>query len=207
MKQQLKSDETQQALLASAFALFYEQGYKPTSIPQIVARAGLSKGAFYHHFADKQDLGEKTLNQVLRNRIQKGMIEPLQQVSSQGVVALLLEVFTRRIQNFTDEERRLGCPLNNLINELGCGEQVFQKSLKALIDEWKESLQNLLELGQEQGEIRSDVEPLSTATFLISAFEGARGIAKLYPNDQLLQEYLQGLKPYILQLRAQPNTH
>ncbi len=44
------------ALLDAAMALFAEQGYGATSIPDICARAGLTKGAFYSNFPNKDAL-------------------------------------------------------------------------------------------------------------------------------------------------------
>ena len=40
------------------------------------------------------------------------------------------------------------------------------------------------------------------ATYLISSFEGVRGIRKLYNDDQILDEYINGLSLYIDQLKA-----
>src|SRR6202034_2109657 len=44
------------ALLDAALELFADQGYGATSIPEICTRAGLTKGAFYSNFADKDAL-------------------------------------------------------------------------------------------------------------------------------------------------------
>ena len=44
------------ALLDAAFELFAEQGYGATSIPEICGRAGLTKGAFYSNYANKEAL-------------------------------------------------------------------------------------------------------------------------------------------------------
>ena len=48
--------ETKSALLESALALFEERGYPATSVEDIVVGAGLTKGAFYHHFGSKEEV-------------------------------------------------------------------------------------------------------------------------------------------------------
>jgi AcrR family transcriptional regulator len=47
---------TRGALLDSARSLFAERGYHGTAAEEIVQRAGLTRGALYHHFEDKKDL-------------------------------------------------------------------------------------------------------------------------------------------------------
>ncbi|MGN6101053.1 MAG: TetR/AcrR family transcriptional regulator, partial [Devosia sp.] len=45
-----------QELLDIALKLFATRGYDETSVNDVIEAAGLSKGAFYHHFSSKEDL-------------------------------------------------------------------------------------------------------------------------------------------------------
>ncbi|HTZ44539.1 MAG TPA: TetR/AcrR family transcriptional regulator [Jatrophihabitans sp.] len=58
---------TRSRIVAAAVALFAEQGYDATSVNQVVARAGVAKGALYHHFESKDDL----LYEVYRELVER----------------------------------------------------------------------------------------------------------------------------------------
>lgn len=61
-----QGDATRAALVASARELFGEHGYAETSIDEVVARAGVTKGAVYHHFQGKEGLFTAVFEQVYR---------------------------------------------------------------------------------------------------------------------------------------------
>ena len=55
---------TRSALLESAATLFAEKGFAATSLDEVAARARVTKGAVYHHFANKQALFEAVLERL-----------------------------------------------------------------------------------------------------------------------------------------------
>jgi AcrR family transcriptional regulator len=64
-KRLVQGEATRNALVVAARRLFGEQGYAATSTEEIVAAAGVTKGALYHHFGGKQELYRVVLEQVL----------------------------------------------------------------------------------------------------------------------------------------------
>jgi AcrR family transcriptional regulator len=56
--------DTRRALLATARQVFAENGFRATRTEEIVRRAGLTRGALYHHFRDKEDLFRAVFEEV-----------------------------------------------------------------------------------------------------------------------------------------------
>lgn len=51
-----RSKNTKKKIVSSAWRLFYEQGYDHTTVDDIIAESGTSKGSFYHYFEGKDAL-------------------------------------------------------------------------------------------------------------------------------------------------------
>ena len=200
MNQQQKSAQTQQLILDTAFQLFYKNGFKATSVGRVMKATQLTKGAFYHHFKNKQELGVAVITQRLQQRVYNSMIAPL--YTEEGdTVEMLQTIFTQRIQSFSTEEKQAGCPANNFINEIGDTEIAYPRALRRIIEEWKVALMAVLERGKNRQQINLEINSEAVAVYLISAFEGVRGIRKLYHDDLILENYLEAVNRYIQQLR------
>jgi AcrR family transcriptional regulator len=193
-----KSTNTKELILDKAFLLFYENGFANTSVDKIMEATKLTKGAFYHHFKSKKEIGIAVITERIRIRIVENMIEPLRKVDNPR--DLLIDLFTHRINSFSDFEKRNGCPANNFINEIGDSEIAYQLALRSIIEEWKGALIHFIEKGKQTGAFSNEIVSSSVAVYLISAFEGIRGIRKVYHEDSILDAYLDALKHYINQL-------
>lgn len=200
MKQELKSERSKQTIVDVAFALFYEHGFKSTSVDKIMGATALTKGAFYHHYKSKKELGLEIISQKLECAVVKNMIEPLK---APGNALLILEnTFLNRLKSFSLYDKQHGCPMNNFINEIGDYEMAYQSALKNIIEKWKTALVDLIERGKNDNCIDKNISNNAVATYLISAFEGIRGIRKLYNDDVILDDYIAGLSLYLKQLSA-----
>lgn len=62
-------DVRRQELLDCAQTLFFERGYEQASLNDVIAAAGSSKGAFYHHFSSKEELLEALAARLARQAL------------------------------------------------------------------------------------------------------------------------------------------
>ena len=90
-KQQLKSLHTKNDLKAAAAELFAANGYADTSIQDIVRKSGYSIGAFYGHFASKQELATALWMDTMMNDIQETSHPELQFADQERFIEYLIE--------------------------------------------------------------------------------------------------------------------
>ena len=89
-----RGEPTRAALVTAARALFAERGYAGVGTEEVVRRAGLTRGALYHHFRDKQDLFravfEQTEEEIMQTIVARveGIPDPLEELAT-GVRAFL----------------------------------------------------------------------------------------------------------------------
>ncbi|HEV8177740.1 MAG TPA: TetR/AcrR family transcriptional regulator, partial [Gemmatimonadales bacterium] len=69
---------TRDRLLNAAFEEIYRRGFQATSLDTILAKAGVTKGALYHHFPDKAALGYAVVDEVVKGLLLKrwGVLAP-----------------------------------------------------------------------------------------------------------------------------------
>ncbi len=71
-------DATRDKLLHAAFEEIYRRGFQAASLDTILTKAGVTKGALYHHFPDKAALGYAVVDEVVTGLLLKrwGVLEP-----------------------------------------------------------------------------------------------------------------------------------
>lgn len=193
------TDLTRGKLLDAAFCEIHRHGFQAASIAKILQDTGLTKGALYHHFPTKQDLGLAVVDEVILARFEERMFRPLRE--SKRPVATLLKIIDEKLGS-DQEGVVLGCPLNNLIQEMSPLDQTFRQRLSGIVAAWGEIVEDALRRGQATGEVRADVDCRAACLFIISAWEGCVSVAKSMQSPagfamcmRQLQEYIRSLAP------------
>lgn len=194
------SDVTRDKLLKAAFEEIYRSGFQATSLDIILTKARVTKGALYHYFPDKASLGYAVVDEVVKGLLLErwGALEP----PAADPITALQRVLRGRAGGLTSREVELGCPLNNLAQEMSPLDQQFRKRVQATFDIWIDSVAKHLEHGQAEGTVRRDVDPRKMAPFVVASIEGSFGLAKgaqsaamLRSNLDILISFLETLRP------------
>lgn len=186
--QSVRTDATRSALIGAARALFVKQGYAATGTPEIVAAAQVTRGALYHHFADKADLFHAVARQVAQE-----VTEGIAQGASRHrnpVDALLAGA--RAYFATMAEAGRAGLLLLEAPAVLNA-EQLAGLSEMAGFQALQEGLQHLLGDSRPAMPLR-ELTVLLSAAFDRAALAIARGEPSA-PYEQAIRRLLSGLAP------------
>ncbi|MFZ0932251.1 MAG: TetR/AcrR family transcriptional regulator [Syntrophobacteraceae bacterium] len=185
----------------AAFEQFYRNGFQGGSLSQIVEKAGTTKGALFHHFDGKNDLGYAVVEEVILPQIKSRWFDPM--AESVDPVTDLKRAFDRFIKHVMENYRLVhGCPLNNLAQEMSPLDEGFRKRIEKIYAMWRESLTAAFERGIEAGHVRKDISPGNVAAFIVAAMAGLIGTAKNSQSEKMLMQAGEAFFGYLDSLRS-----
>lgn len=97
-RQSERTARTRELLICAAADRFVQQGFAQTSLDEVVADAGVSKGALYHHFAGKAELLEAVFESISREAVAKAAAAAVGLDSPRAALAASLKAWLRASQ-------------------------------------------------------------------------------------------------------------
>src|ERR1700723_1688868 len=76
------AEDTRGLLLEAAFQEMYRSGFRSADLDIILAAAGVTKGALYYHFDDKEALGHAVVDEVMTGNLHRKWVQPLQNATN-----------------------------------------------------------------------------------------------------------------------------
>ena len=187
--------KTRERLLQTAFQEMHAHGFQGMRVDKVLRLSGLQKGAFYHHFGSKTELGYAVLEEQIKPLIERVWLEPLTDIHNPiEDLPRFLDSLGERI---TPNMREHGCPLNNLAQEMACLDEGFQKRIARLFSDWIDAFQAVLVKGQQLGYIRKNIDCHQVARFLVAVLEGCIGLFKVEHSPEQWQACRTQLAAYM----------
>ena len=193
-------NNTRGKLLDAAEKLVNHQGFSATSIDQINAAVGVTKGTFFYHFKTKQDLARALIDrfaaadgELLRSnmeRAEKLSEDPLQQVLI--FTGLMLEVAEQ-----LDSTTQPGCLYATYCFESGLFSDETKAVTAGAILKWRSALSEKLRAIVKMHPPRKPVDIESLADMLTTLFEGAFVLARTLEEKSTFRDQVQHYRTYL----------
>jgi AcrR family transcriptional regulator len=161
-----RGSATRQHILAAATDAFLAHGYTGTSFSDLIRAAGLTKGAFYHHFPSKGALAVE----VVRARQAEWASWVVQASATHDRAVDQLRAMAWLASDLKDQDH--SASLQRLCAEL-CEDPELAPQISGYCDAWIESAAGVVARAQLQGDIRADVDAHQAAEVLVATFLGA----------------------------------
>lgn len=192
------ADDTREKLIAAAMELFAFQGYAATGLAQIARKAKVLPGSLYYFFPTKEDLLHATL-QRRHELLQPEVLDPVWQ----GVDDPIDRVFAllagyRRMLTMTDFQH--GCPIGNLVVEVGNSHPDARRLLVRNFDNWLDAIERCFR--EASARLPEDVDPRRLAVFVLVTMEGAVMLARAYRNFEAYDAAVVHLRDHVERLLA-----
>ena len=190
-----KSEATRLHILQKAYELIYLNGYQKTSIDDILATIPMTKGAFYYHFKNKDEMGLAIIKELLEPpfmaRIHRIFAEQT------DVLDGLYQMIANLLGDNDFLKYKQGCPLANFIQELLPKCPNFSVSLQELTRNWQDLIVTQLEDGKKEGVLPAELPSEEISYFIISGYWGIRNFGRMEGSSQAYSSFLKQLKYYL----------
>lgn len=179
----MKNMDTRERIVERMFAQIHRCGFQGLRADKVVADMDITKGALYHYFPNKQSIGLAVIDEIIAPHY-LAFYHQLSRNNDNPIVQL--QNHLRDLKSMaTSETISLGCPLNNLIQEMSPIDEDFRKHLKSVVDKMHQAIAHALETGKYNGFVLKSIDTNALAHFFLSSLEGAYGMAKVHQSAEI----------------------
>lgn len=188
--------ETRGKLVAATVQLILKQGFSATSVDQICAEAGMTKGSFFHHFENKEAIGKAAVawwgdfgTSLYAEAWKDAGLDPLQQLYR------MLDIMS----GFTEREGVCTCVVGMLSQELAQSHPAMRAECERQLDVWTVNVAKMLKEAKALHQPAVDFDPVEAAWFLQSIWQGSMLIGKTRgaPGPAMIRRNIQFARAWV----------
>jgi len=178
-----KAERTRQYIIEKAAVLFNTKGYADTSLNDIVSITGLTRGAIYGNFTNKDELSIEVFSYHF-NLLRRAVGNAMDQES--GAVEKLKAMTAFYRQHYAAMAARGGCAILNAATEADDNFPLLRTKVRASIKSWQKALVKILEDGKLARQIQPKLDSVRFSSLLIAMIEGGIMLAKIQKEEASL---------------------
>ena len=189
------SEITKAKVLKEATNLFNTKGYKSTSLSDITDATGLTKGAIYRHFENKECLEIEAFQKMMQ-AIFVALNEKIKaQNNTRDKLFCVLNLFQSYITNPLIIG---GCPLLNVSVEVDDTNLELKQKAQQALTVFRDSVERIIINGKTHKQVGALVNEKLVATIMISTLEGGVMMSKLQNSNSDIEIVVNHLKNWIV---------
>ncbi len=154
--------------LSKAMELFWEKGYKATSIEDLVDRMGIKRGSIYNTFGDKHSLFIAAVEYYAKEVTSR----TIKRLESPGSPLENIKLFFETIVNTPSDKKTRGCLISNTVVELAPHDEKVADTVRIILERIQTAFLNCLDKAVELGELPEDTDTKVLSHFLATSTHG-----------------------------------
>ncbi|MGH1338113.1 MAG: TetR/AcrR family transcriptional regulator [Aureispira sp.] len=190
----VKADRTKQFILEKVAPIFNQYGYMGASMAVITKEVGMTKGAIYGNFENKEALAIAAFNYNVRlemNRL-KQFIEAQSSPVEQLFAILDFYAYYR-----SHKQPGGGCPIINIGVDANNQQERLLQRVQEVIGKLEQSMEQIIKAGIERKQLREDLNITRSAKHFYTSIQGAVFMAMTLKDDTYLQQMSAHLRQVI----------
>lgn len=188
--------DTRRRILDAAQELVLDRGFSGTTVDAVIAAAGISKGAFFHHFSSKGELGQSMLQRYAAADAEVLETFMARAEASSDDPAEQLVNFVRAFEDVSDEMyAEPGCLFVSFVYERMPGSPEAHAVIRRNIGLWRDRLGGKIERALASRSV--DADPFSLADLMFTVFEGAFILARATAQPAEVGRHLGHYRRYL----------
>ncbi len=165
-----KSSATKEALLQEGMQQLAQNGYHGTGIKKVLDAVNVPKGSFYHYFDSKEAYVAHIIGEYNQKSTQ--FFDSIMAQPDTPAIDKLETIYQHLLKQYASADCQKGCLIGSLAAEIGHSFELCQQAMQQSVDNLQTRMSRLLTQAQQEGSIRSDLQPKEVAELLWSTWEG-----------------------------------
>ena len=180
-----KAEITSEFIIKTVAPVFNKKGYSGTSLADIAKATGLTKGAIYGNFTDKNELAVKAFVHNINIVATKIETEVLKQQTSLGKL-FAISAFYKKYYDFTFDNG--GCPILNVGIDANHQNPELMAKVKKAITNLQNNMAEIIDWGIQNGEIKQNVSGQEYARRIFSMVEGGIFMSTMLQDRKYMED-------------------